>query len=158
MSRLDPPSRACLQKTRSSVLNVLMVIAAGIAISGPLLRWRDQQAVWRASEGPRRLMLGALLALIVISHATRRFGGSRAVLQDAQGRARRFYWSHVGAAIIASLTIPLGLVFGWTVRPTIEAVLPFWIAGLALGFLCFPRSIELEDFETPMPDPAERKT
>jgi len=155
MTRLDPPAQACLERTRSAVLNVLIGIAAGIAVSGPILRWRDQGAVWRAAPVYRRLMLGGLLVLIVLSYLVRRIGGSRSVLREPILRDRRFYWSHVGSALVASLAIPLGLLFGWTVRPTIDSVIPFWVAALALGFLAIPRAFELEDLDTPMPEPDE---
>ncbi|WP_422926355.1 hypothetical protein [Singulisphaera sp. PoT] len=157
MVQLDDASRKCLEKTRQAVLNVLIGIAAGIAVSGPILRWRDQVAAWRTSSHNRQLMLGALLVLIVSSFFVRRFGGARSALRDPFHRSKRFYWSHVGSALVASLTIPLGLVFGWTVRPTVDSVLPFWMAALALGCLAIPRSHELDDFESPMPVADEPK-
>ena len=49
------------------------------------------------------------------------------------------------------MAIPLGLIYGWFVRPTLDAVAPFWIAGLAIGFLSLPRAAELDDFEEPIP-------
>ena len=53
----------------------------------------------------------------------------------------------------AALAVPLGLAYGWFVRPRLDAVGPFWVAALALGFLALPRAHELDGFDDPMPDP-----
>jgi hypothetical protein len=56
----------------------------------------------------------------------------------------------VAAAAVGALAVPLGLVYGWTVRPRLDAVAPFWVAALALGFLALPRVHELEGFDAPL--------
>ena len=38
-------------------------------------------------------------------------------------------------------------------RPQLDAVAPYWIAALALGFLALPRAHELEGFDDPIPTP-----
>jgi hypothetical protein len=43
-------------------------------------------------------------------------------------------------------------VYGWIVRPRLDAVAPFWVAALALGFLALPRAAELDGFDAPMLD------
>jgi hypothetical protein len=146
---LDPPSVACLERTRSAVLNVLVVVGLGIAASGLLLRWRDRWALVRGPEWLRQALLGALLAVVVVSYATRRRLTGREVLRDPAARCARFHRGHLLAAVAAALAIPLGLAYGWFIRPRIDAVAPFWIAALALGLLALPRSVELEGFDEP---------
>jgi hypothetical protein len=151
----DPRSaeRACLERTRSAVLNILMADGIGLAVSGVLLRWRDRGALFRASDATRRTLLGALFALVVASYLTRRIVGRRSSLRDPGPRARRFFRAHVVAAAIGALAIPLGFTYGWMVRPRLDGVAPFWVAALALGFLSLPRAAELEDFDDPIAGP-----
>lgn len=156
MSLLEPPALACLERTRSAVLSVVMTVAVGIAASGLILRWRDRGALWRAPESVRQSLLAALLLVAVSSYATRRIGGSRGALRDPSGRAARFYRIHVLSAVLASLAVPLGLAYGWLIRPRLDAVCPFWVASLALGLLSLPRASELEDFDEPLPDSSEK--
>ncbi len=93
--------------------------------------------------------------LVVIGYLVRRIGTRRSALRDPASRASRFYRAHVAAAVMGSLAVPLGLVHGWAVRPQLEAVAPYWVAALALGFLALPRAHELEGFDEPMPEPSE---
>jgi hypothetical protein len=148
-ARLDPPSAACLERTRSAVLNVLVVVGLGIAASGVLLRWRDRWAAARGPEWLRRALLGALLAVVVVSYVTRRVLAGRELLRDPAARLARFHRGHLLAAVVAALAVPLGLAYGWFIRPRIDAVAPFWIAALALGFLALPRGAELEGLDEP---------
>jgi hypothetical protein len=62
MTEREPAALACLERTRRAVLNILMAVGGGIAISGLLLRRRDRSALTRASNGFRRAMLGGLFA------------------------------------------------------------------------------------------------
>lgn len=155
MTALEPAAERCLDRTRSAVLNVLMVIGAGIGISGLILRWRDRGAIWRASEMLGRALLAGLFLLVLTSVMMRRVGASRARLHDPQHRGSRFYRAHLASAVIGSLAILLGLCYGWWIRPRLDAVSPFWVAALALGFLAIPRADELRDFEEPIPEPNE---
>jgi MFS family permease len=155
MTALEPAAERCLDRTRSAVLNVLMVIGAGIAISSLILRWRDRGAIWRAPDELGQGLLAGLFLLVVTSFITRRAGASRSRLHDPRRRASRFYWAHLSSAVIGSLAILLGLCYGWWIRPRLDAVSPFWVASLALGFLALPRADELRDFEDPMPEPNE---
>ena len=159
MSDLDPASQACLERTRSAVLNVLIAVGLGIAVSGVVLRYRDHSALFRAPDSLRRGMLGGLLALVVASYLGRRILGRRSALRDPAGRASRFFRAHVIAASVGALAIPLGLAYGWMVRPRLDGVAPFWVAALALGFLALPRASELEDLDPPVPHagPSEPK-
>jgi hypothetical protein len=141
---------ACLARTRSAVLNVLVATGLGIAISGGLLRWRDRWALFRGPEAVRRGLLATLLGLAVCSYVARRVLCGREALRDPTTRAERFFRGHVIAAAIAALAVPLGLVYGWLDRPRLDAVGPFWVAALALGFLALPRGHELEGFDEPM--------
>ncbi|AGA26667.1 hypothetical protein [Singulisphaera acidiphila] len=155
MIALEPAAEACLARTRSSVTNVLIAISGGIALSGLVLRWRDRAAIWRAPDELRQGLLAGLFLLLFSSYAVRRVGASRARLHDPQRRASRFYQAHLISAVIGSLAILLGLCYGWWVRPRLDAVSPFWVAALALGFLALPRADELRDFEDPIPEPNE---
>jgi hypothetical protein len=155
MPELEPSAAACLHRTRSTVLNILVVVGIGIAVSGLLLRGRDR---WMASQVPapvRRGLLGGLLAITLVSYSSRRVMSSRSALADPAQRFPRFVRAHVLSASIGALAIPLGLLYGWVVRARLEDVAPFWVAGLALGLLAFPRAHELEGFDTPTLEPSE---
>lgn len=155
MSELEPAALRCLERTRSAVLNILIGVGAGIAMSGLVLRWRDRGAIWRAPEELRQALLTALFVLVVASYLTRRVGASRPRLHDPHRRAARFYRAHLMSALLGSLAIVLGLCYGWWVRPRLDAVSPFWVAALALGLLALPRADELRDFPEPIPEPSE---
>jgi hypothetical protein len=148
---LDHASRACLARTRSAVLNVLVAMGLTIAISGWLLRMRSADL-----ERPlpsKSVHLGMMAGLIVLgtaSYLSRRLMGRRAALRDSSRRERLFFWSHVLPSLIAALAAPLGLAYGWFVVPRLEVVIPFWVVPIALGFLSLPREQELADFDQPM--------
>jgi hypothetical protein len=148
-----PPTadEACLERTRTAVLNVLMAASAGIAASALALRWRDRAAIWRGPEGIRQALLAVLLILVAASAWARRWGAARTRLRDPQLRAGRFFRAHLISAIIASMAVPLGLVYGWFFRPRLDAVSPFWVAAIALGFLALPRASGLADLDEPTP-------
>jgi hypothetical protein len=118
---------------------------AGIAVSGWLLRWHDRQALPRAAEGVGQALMGGLLVVAVASLVVRRTASRR----EASG----FYRGHVLAAALAALAVPLGLAYGWLVRPSLDAVAPFWVAALALGFLALPRAYELDGLDPDLDDP-----
>jgi hypothetical protein len=141
MTAGTPRASEVLEQTRSAVLNVLIIAGAGIAASGLLLRWRDSWALSRAPESAKNGLIVALALVAVFSHLTRR---------SARGDEQRFYRGHVLAAALAALAVPLGLAFGWFVRPRLDAVAPFWIVALALGWLALPRAYEVDEFE-PVP-------
>ena len=83
----------------------------------------------------------------VSSYVVRRLVSGRGARWDRARRASRFYLGHVLAAALAALGVPLGLAYGWLVRPRLDAVGAFWIAALTLGFLALPRAHELDDFD-----------
>jgi hypothetical protein len=149
MTPLAPADLKCLDRTRSAVVNVLVAVSAGIAATGLLLRWRDRGALFRAQGLARQVMLGALFVLVVASFLCRRILARRSSLRDPSSRCARFLRAHVLAASVGALAIPLGLVYGWTVRPRFDAVAPFWVAALALGVLALPRSVALEGLDEP---------
>jgi hypothetical protein len=157
---LEPAAGACLRKTRSAVLNVMVAVGVGIAASGLFLARRDRGALDATSELFRLLVRADrrdLLILIVIGYVVRRIGTRRSALSDPANRASRFHRTHVASAALGGLAVPLGLMHGWAVRPQLDAVAPYWVAALALGFLALPRAHELEGFDDPMPmpDPSE---
>jgi len=154
---LDPTSRACLARTRSAVLNVLVAMGLTIAVSGWLLRARAAAAGAAGRPQPasalERGLIAGLIVLGVASYLSKRLMGRRAALRDPSRRESLFFWSHVLPALIAALAVPLGLAHGWLILPRLEAVIPFWVIPLALGFHALPRERELADFDRPMPDP-----
>lgn len=150
MTRPDPLA-AGLERTRSAVLNILVVVGLGIAVSGWVLRPRAQGVAPWPVVTARRVALSGLLALVVASFATRRIGSTREALRDPNTRLARFHRAHLLGALIAALAVPLGFIYGYAVDPTLPAVAPFWVAALTLGFLSLPRRSTLDDFDDPLP-------
>jgi hypothetical protein len=148
---LEPPALTCLERTRSAVLNVLTVVGIAIALSGILIRWRDGWALERAPERIGRSLIGGLFSVLASSVVIRRVGAGRSALQPPTTRASRCFRAHLASALVGALAVPLGLAHGWFIRPRLDAVLPFWVAALALGVLAFPRAATLEGFDEPMP-------
>jgi hypothetical protein len=152
MKRPDPETAACLERTGSAVLNVLVVDGCGIAASGLVLGrlgWGDV-ARW----DPAAALRGAyfvLIGLTIFSFALRRILGSRAALRNPSRRAARYYWAHVLGAALGTLALPLGFAYGWLIRPVPREIIPFWVVALALGLLALPRQAELEGFDRPLP-------
>jgi hypothetical protein len=149
---LDPASEACLSRTRSAVLNVLVAVGLTIAVSGWLLRGRQPEAPAQTERLVHQVLTLGWLGLGVLSFLMRRIMGRRAALSDPSYRERRFFRAHVLPAIAAALIVPLGLLHGWLSDPRLEAVIPFWVVPLALGFLALPRASELEGFDRPISD------
>jgi hypothetical protein len=149
----DPAAWACLERTRSAVLNVLVAVGLMIAVSGWLLRGRAGAERPHASRAPRYQLMFGVIALTVASYTLRRVMGRRSALSQSQNPESRFFWSHVLSAVIASLGVPLGLAYGWLIDPRLDAVIPFWILPLTLGSLAWPRAQELDDLERPIPGP-----
>src|SRR5579872_7063367 len=103
MSRLEPTVTACLERTRSAVLNVLVAVGCGIAVSGFLLRWRDSWMASTAPEPVKKGLLAGLFVLTVTSYATRRVLGSRAALVESRDWSVRFFLVHLASAAIGAL-------------------------------------------------------
>jgi hypothetical protein len=150
-----PADLVTLERTRSAVLNVMIAAGLGIALSGWLLRWLGREAGVRArDQGLRQGLMAGLLGLVAVSFVVRRTVAGRGALRDRSRRERRFYAGHVLAAAIGALAVPLGLAYGWLIRPRLDAVAPFWVAALALGLLALPRTHELEGLDEPEHDQA----
>ena len=149
---LEDPAVACLDRTRSAVLNVLVVVGAGIAASGWALGHHEPDAVlpWGLVK-TRQASMAALVVLVALSYAIFRVGSGRESLRDPTRRASRFFRGRLAAAIVGGLAVPLGFAHGWLVDPRLESLAPFWVAALGLGFLALPRGPELDDFDEPMP-------
>jgi len=150
---LAPSDADWLDKTRSTVLNLVVAAGFGIAFSGGLLRWRDRWAVSRAPASVGYGLTVTLIALGISSYLVRRTLSGRGALRDPETRGARLFRGHVASAALAVLAVPLGLAYGWFVRPRLDAVAPFWVVALALGLLAFPRSRDLQDFDAPRLDP-----
>ncbi len=147
---LDPASQACLTRTRSAVLNVLIAVGLTIAVSGWLLRGREPEVPARIGLDVHQVLTFGWLGLGVLSFLSRRIMGRRTALRDPFHRESRFFRSHVVPAITAALIAPLGLVHGWWSDPRLEAVIPFWVVPMALGLLALPRASELDGFDRPI--------
>ena len=150
----EPAATACVERTRSAVLNVLVLVGLGIAVSGWVLGRHDPDAVlpW-GLERTERAFMATLLVLGAFAYLILRVGSGREALRDPAARASKFFRSRVGAAGVAALAVPLGFAHGWLIDPRLQALAPFWIAALGLGFLALPRGTELDDFEEPIPGP-----
>jgi hypothetical protein len=146
-TRLDTGQapNACLERTRSHVLNVLVAVGLSIAVSGWLLRKHAETWQPRPAKTLSDSLYVALIALAVASYASKRLLAARAARAEPLRRDRLFYWAHVGPTLIAAMAIPLGLAYGWLVSPRLDAVIPFWAVPFTLGFLCLPRQSELDD-------------
>jgi hypothetical protein len=149
----EPAAQACLERTRSAVLNVLVGVGLTIAIGGWLLQGRAAAERPAPPRGLHDSLMLILIGLAVASYIVRRGSGRRVARLDSGRRESAFFWSHVLAAAIAAPGAALGIVYGWWVDPRLEAVIPFWVVPLALGFLAVPRSRELDDFDRPAPGP-----
>jgi hypothetical protein len=145
------PAGELVRRTRSAVLNVLVVVGGGIALSGLILRDRRRGATLWPPDPTRRAAYVALLGLVVASVVLRRVLGRRSGLRDQATRAGRFFRAHLAGALAGALAVPLGLAYAYAVRPDLEAVAPFWVAALALGFLSLPRPDALSDLDAPPP-------
>src|SRR4051812_45596644 len=103
---LDPASLECLKKTRSGVLNVLVGVGVIVALSGMLLRGREEGGVPKSFSN---MMYGGLILIFAVSTIARRSLGRRSWLRDPTSRGARFFGGHVVAAVIGALAAPLGL-------------------------------------------------
>ena len=144
----DPATVACLDRTRSAVLNVLVAVGSGIAASGMILGRHDATGPlpWGALK-TQRAALAALIGLVALAYMILRIGSNREALRDPGGRAGRFTRSRVAASVVAGLAVPLGFAYGWFADPRLEALAPFWVAALGLGFLALPRGHELDGLD-----------
>ena len=148
---LEPAAAHCLDRTRSAVLNVLVVVGAGIAVSGWVLGRRDRRSVLWDPVMARRVSVAILLALLVAGRLVLRIGSSRSALRAPSQRARRFLRAHVLSAIVGALAVPLGFAYAWAIKPRLEDICPYWVVALATGFLALPRSHELTGFDEAIP-------
>lgn len=154
-ARLDAQVLACLERTRASVVNIMMGIGAGIALTGAGLRFLDPPAHSSSLWLTRRVAYSSLFALILGSYACRRIGLSRKSLRDSETRCARYFRSRVIAASVGAVAIPVGAVYGYAVEPRIQGVGPFWVVALGLGVLSVPRARELEGFDESITNPTQ---
>lgn len=147
----EPSAAECLDRSRSAVLNILVGVGAMIAASGWVLGHHAPEAglPWSPAAA-RRAAFVALALVVTVAYTILRVVAGREALRDPGRRAARFYRGRVIAAGVAGLAVPLGFAYGWWVDPRLEAIAPFWVAALGLGFLALPRGHELDDFEEPM--------
>jgi hypothetical protein len=136
---------ACLERTRSHVLNVLVVVGLSIAVSGWLLRQRALAWQPRPAKTLSDSLYAVLIALAAASYVSKRVLTTRAARAGPERVQQLFYWAHVGPALIASLAVPVGFAYGYLVRPGLDAVVPFWAVPFVLGFLSYPRRSEIND-------------
>ncbi len=147
----DPATVACLDRTRSGVLNVLVAVGSGIAASGWILG--RHQPGGPPPWGPartQRVATAAVMVLVALSYMVLRVGSGRESLLDPATRADRFRRARLGSAALGALAVPLGFAYGWFADPRLEALAPFWVGALGLGFLALPRGHELDGFAEPI--------
>ncbi len=152
---MDPAAVECLKATRSAVLNVLVAIGVAVALSGVVFRGRGREIPVGGPGGLGNALLTGLLLIFAASTVLRRWLGRRSRLREPCSRGPRFYWGHVLPALVGALAAPLGLAHGLLVSPTLDAILPYWLAALVLGVLAYPRGRELQGFDLPMAPPGE---
>ena len=147
-AEFDIQEGSSVARTRSAVLNVLVVVAAGIAASGWILGRHepDGPLPW-PSLTTRQVAFAILGLLVTLSYTVLRSASRRETLRDPITRAGRFYRGRLAASVIAGLAIPLGFAYGWYVDSRLQGIAPFWVAGLAIGFLAMPRGGELDDLD-----------
>src|SRR3954466_1721224 len=85
-----PTAAACLERTRSAVLNVLVVVGAGIAVSGWTLGRHDPDAVlpW-GPERARGAFMAALLFRGPFASLPLGVGSAREALREPARRPSR---------------------------------------------------------------------
>ncbi len=148
--QLEPEATRCLERTRTRVFNVLILIGLSIMVSGLILGRLGWRIIVADVEGWRRLLHGGLIGVVAASHLTRRVMGSRERLREPETRGERFLRTRFVSALIAWLAAPLGLLYGLMIDPRLETVALFWAAALVLGILALPRAAEIEGFAEPM--------
>jgi hypothetical protein len=144
---------ACLHRTRSAVLNVLVGVGLTIAIGGWILRGRAEAGQPPKPQRLHHALMGGLFVLAITSYLVRFPSRRRAGAADAGRRQAVFYWSHVLSAAIAALAAPMGIVYGWWIDARLAGVIPFWVVPLSMGFLAIPRARELDDFRPTSTNP-----
>ncbi|WP_165245666.1 hypothetical protein [Paludisphaera soli] len=147
---LEPEASRCLGRTRSWVLNVLVVDGLSILGSALVIRGIGPIAVDADPESLRKILLGGLFVVFAGAMIVLRRLGGRERLAEPSTRASRFFASHVGAAAIGWLALPAGLAYGLAIDPNLGGVAPFWLAAMVLGKLAYPSAVELEGFDEPM--------
>lgn len=131
-----------LARTRSAVLNVMVGIAAMIAVSGWLIRLRAQGPAPRPIPGLHDALLLGLFVTSAASYLIRRRWTRWATSLSPSTRPPDFHRSHVAAAAVAALGVPIGLAYGWFVDPSFDGIAPFWVVPMAMGLLAIPRRWE----------------
>lgn len=152
---LEPAAARWLDRTRSVVLNVMIVDGLAIAATGLILRRWDGIALDVDRESLKKGLLGALFLLFVGAMFVLRRLGGRSRLEDPSKRGSRYFASRVGAAAVGWGALPLGLAYGMVVDPGLGGVAPFWLTAMVLGRLALPRTVDLEGFPEPMTDGLE---
>lgn len=152
---LDPVASHWLERTRSVVLNVMVVDGLAIAATGLILR-RWEGIELDVDRGMlKTTLLGCLFALFITAMLILRRVGGRPRLEGPTTRGSRYFASRVGAAVVGWAALPLGLAYGMLVDPSLGGVAPFWLTAMVLGRLALPKAFDLEGFDEPMSDGTE---
>jgi len=152
---LEPAASHWLERTRSVVLNVMVVDGLAIAATGLILRR------WEGIETDldrgllKKLLLGGLFGVFIVALFVLGRLGGRSRLEAPITRGSRYFTSRVAAAVLGWCTLPLGLAYGMLIDPSLGGVAPFWLAAMVLGRLALPRALDLEGFPEPMPEGPE---
>src|SRR4051794_3532529 len=100
----EPAALACLERTRSAVLNVLVAVGAGIAASGWILGRHDPDVAlpW-GPERTGRALMAMLMVLGAAAYLLLRVGSGRDALREPSRRSAKFFQARVGSASLAGL-------------------------------------------------------
>lgn len=143
----DPSVSRLLERTRSVVLNVMILDGLAIAATGLILRRWDGIETDFDRGLLKKLLLGGLLGLFAVATFVLRGLGGRQRLESSSTRGQRYFSSRVATAILGWCALPLGIAYGMLLDPSLGGVAPFWLAAIVLGRLALPRAVDLEGFD-----------
>lgn len=140
---LGPLGTDCLHRARRRVINIMLITALGIAVSGVILRASPTGAFPFPRERTRQLAQLLLFTLALASIWLR----VRLHVHEGEPmttRADRFVSFRTASSVAAALGVPLGLAYSWAIEPDLAAVAPFWAVALGFNVLAIPRSSQVE--------------
>lgn len=152
---LDAEDSRWLERTRSWVLNILVLDGLSILASALLVRWWGPVEADVDPATLKKGFFGSLFACFVLARILLRQLGSRERLAPGSSRGRRYLQSRVVTAALGWAALPLGLGYALTVEPTVQGIVPYWVAALLLGAIALPRQSDLEGFDEPIPRDSE---
>lgn len=129
----------------------MLAAAVGIAVSGVILRFRDDPA-FAFSRGRTRQLAQLLLFVLAMTSVWLRVRIPIRGEESSSSKANRFVAIRTASAISAALAVPLGLAYSWAVEPDLAAVAPFWAVAIGFSLFAIPRSHQVESLGLDGPD------